>query len=61
MTPQEAFAILDVTDRRPVWLLSQVHPDKNPERRNQAAAAAKRVTLARQVRGGRVSEVSYDD
>ena len=33
MTSQEAFAILDVTDRRPVWLLSQVHADKNPERR----------------------------
>jgi hypothetical protein len=61
MTSDEALAILNVTHKRPIWLLSEVHPDKHPERREEAAAATARVVLAREVRGGRVSKVSYED
>ena len=60
MTADEALAILNVTDKRPVWLLAQVHPDKHQTRQDDAVAATARVNLARQVRGGRVSEMSYD-
>ena len=31
MSEVEALAILNVTVRRPKWLLSQVHPDKHPD------------------------------
>ena len=50
ITPDEALAVLNVTHKRPVWLLSQLHPDKksNRERRDEAARAFGRVVLADQ-------------
>jgi hypothetical protein len=30
MSEAEALAVLNVTQRRPKWLFSQVHPDKLP-------------------------------
>ena len=30
MSEAEALAVLNVTQRRPKWLLLQVHPDKHP-------------------------------
>ena len=49
MTRDEALAVLNVTDRRPKWLLLQVHPDKHPGREDEAAAAMKRVKQARDI------------
>lgn len=51
MSDEEAAAILRVTDRKPKWLLAQVHPDKHPAHRHEhAAAAATRVNQAIDVR-----------
>ena len=60
MSEAEALEILNVTDRRPKWLLSQVHPDRHPCFRDEATAAAKRVNQAMDVRTRHVTEVSYD-
>ena len=47
MSEAEALAnILNVTERRPKWLLSQVHLDKHPEFRAEATAATARVNQA---------------
>ena len=52
-----ALQVLNVTDRRPKWLLSQVHPDRNPEWRAAAERAAARVNQAMDVRSRHVTEV----
>ena len=57
MTPDEALLILEVTDRRPRWLLSQVHPDKHPGRQEEATQATARVNQAMDVRTRHVTEV----
>jgi hypothetical protein len=57
MTDSEALQILQVTTRRPKWLLSQVHPDKNPHRRAEAKEAASRVNQAMDIRMRHVTEV----
>ena len=57
MSEQEALLILNVTERRPKWLLQQVHPDKHPDFQDQATAAAKRVNIAMDVRSRHVTEV----
>ena len=62
MTPDEALAILNaIPDIHPRRLLVEVHPDRHPEHRDEAAAAFQRVGLARELRGGRVSEVAFED
>ena len=38
-----------VTERRPKWLLSQVHPDRHPDCRDEATAAAAHVNQAMDV------------
>jgi hypothetical protein len=55
---QGTLAILNVTERRPKWLLSQVHPDRHPEFLEEAIAAAARVNQAMDVRSRHVTEVS---
>ena len=50
MSEVEALAILNVTERRPKWLLSQVHPDKHPDFSAEATAATARVNQAMDVR-----------
>ena len=57
MSEAEALAILNVTERRPVWLLFQVHPDRNPEVRAEATVAAARVNQAIDIRTSNVTEV----
>ena len=57
MTNAEALAVLDVTDKRPKWLLMQVHPDRNPIHIAEATAASKRVNEAMDVRSRYVTEV----
>ena len=57
MTEEEALQLLNVTDRRPKWLLSQVHPDRHPEWRAAAERAAARVNQAMDVRYRHVTEV----
>ena len=57
MSEAEALAILNVTERRPKWLLSQVHPDRNPEFLEEAIAAAARVNQAMDVRSRHMTEV----
>ena len=37
MTRDEALAVLNVTVRRPKWLLLQAHPDRHPSREEVAA------------------------
>ena len=46
MTEKEALQVLNVTAKRPKWLLSQVHPDRHPEWRAAAERAAARVNEA---------------
>ena len=41
MSEVEAHAILNVTERRPKWLLSQVHPDKHQDFSAEATARAR--------------------
>lgn len=50
MAEEEALQMLNVTERKPKWLLSQVHPDKHPDRKAEAEAAASRVNQAMDVR-----------
>ena len=57
MTQSEALQILNVTERRPKWLLYQVHPDKHPNREAEAIAATMRVNQAMDVRSRHVTEV----
>ena len=59
MSEVEALAILNVTERRPKWLLSvsQVHPDKHPDFSAEATAATARVNQAMDVRNRHVTEV----
>jgi hypothetical protein len=60
MSEVEALAcILNVTERRPKWLISQVHPDKPPwvPGDQKAMAAAARVNQAMDVRSRHVNEV----
>ena len=57
MAVEEALQILNVTHRRPKWLLSQVHPDKHPHRKAEAEAAAKCVNQAMDVRSRHVTHV----
>ena len=57
MTPGEALQVLQVTERRPRWLLAQVHPDKHPERQSEATQATARVTQAMDVRTRHETEV----
>ena len=58
MSEAEALAcILNVTERRPKWLISQVHPDKQPGFLEEAIAAAARVNQAMDVRSRHVNEV----
>ena len=42
------------TERRPKWLLSQVHPDKHPDFSAEATAATARVNQAMDVRSRHV-------
>ena len=42
----EALCVLGVTEKRPKWLLAQVHPDKHPEREGEATQATARVNHA---------------
>ena len=59
---QGGFRYLGRVGGHPRRLLAAVHPDRPPEaRRDEATAAFARVVLAREVRGGRVSEVSFED
>ena len=46
-----------MTERRPKWLLLQVHPDKHPRFQEEAKAAATRVNQAMDVRSRHVTEV----
>ena len=57
MSPAEALQILCVTERKPKWL----HPDRHPDCRDEATAAAARVNQAMDVRSRHVTEVSHDD
>ena len=57
MSEAEALAILNVTERRPKWLLSQVHPDRHPDFLEEAIAAAARVNQAMDVRSRHMTEV----
>ena len=57
MEQHEALQILNLTERRPKWLLSQVHPDKHPNRREEATLATTRVNQAMDVRSRHVTEV----
>ena len=57
MSEVEALAILNVTERRPKWLLSQVHPDKHPDFSAEVTAATARVNQAMDVRSRHVTEV----
>ena len=52
MSEAEALAVLNVTQRRPKWLLSQVHPDKHPgfEAVATMSMATARVNQAMDVR-----------
>ena len=61
MSQAEALEILCVTEKRPKWLLCQVHPDRHPDCRDEATAAAALVNQAMDVRSRHVTEVSYDD
>jgi len=56
MSEDEALRILHVTDKRSKWLLSQVHPDRNPERRADATLATARVNQAMDVRSRGLEE-----
>ena len=49
MSEAEALAVLNVTQRRPKWLLSQVHPDKHPDFEAEATMATARVNQAMDV------------
>ena len=57
MSEAEALAVLNVTQRRPKWLLSQVHPDKHPGFEAEATMATARVNQAMDVRSRHVNEV----
>ena len=57
MSEAEALAVLNVTQRRPKWLLSQVHPDKHPDFEAEATMATARVNQAMDVRSRHVTEV----
>ena len=57
MNEDEALAVLNVTERRPKWLLYQVHPDKHPDFIVEATAATARVNQAMDVRFRHVTEV----
>ena len=59
MSEAEALAVLNVTQRRPKWLLSQVHPDKHPvfEAEATMSMATARVNQAMDVRSRHVTEV----
>ena len=57
MSEAEALAVLNVTQRRPKWLLSQVHPDKHPGFEAEATMATARVNQAMDVRSRHVTEV----
>ena len=50
MTAAEALCILQLTERRAKWLLTQVHPDRHPARCEEATAATARVNQAMDVR-----------
>ena len=50
MSHQEALQILLLTDHRAKWLLSQVHPDRHPNRRAEATKATARVNQAMDIR-----------
>jgi len=56
MSEDEALRILHVTDKKAKWLLSQVHPDRNPERRADATLATARVNQAMDVRSRGLEE-----
>ena len=56
MSEAEALAVLNVTQRRPKWLLSQVHPDKHPGFEAEATMATARVNQAMDVRSRNVTE-----
>jgi hypothetical protein len=45
MSEAEALAVLNVTQRRPKWLLSQVHPDKHPGFEAEATMATARASI----------------
>ena len=57
MNEDEALAVLNVTERRPKWLLYQVHPDKHQDFIAEATAATARVNQAMDVRFRHVTEV----
>ena len=57
MTEAEALAVLNVTGKRPKWLLVHVHPDRNPDHKAEATAASARVNEAMDVRSRHVTEV----
>ena len=52
---------MNVTDKRPKWLLSQVHPDRHPMWHDEATAAAALVNQAMDVRLRQVTEVFHDE
>ena len=55
MSEAEVLAVLNVTQRRPKWLLSHVHPDKHPDFEAEARCtmATARVNQAMDVRSTR--------
>ena len=57
LTKAEAHQILDVTKKRPRWLLTQVHPDKHPGRFADASLATSRVNQAMDLCSRHVTEV----
>ena len=71
MTRDEALAVLNVTVRRPKWLLLQAHPDRHPTSKPRVdarrrwpllrAAAMKRVNQAREIMCRHVTEVVLED
>ena len=60
MVSGEALQVLQVTERRPRWLLAQVHPDKHPERQSEATQATARVNQAMDVRS-RLNKVELEE
>ena len=50
MSDDEALKILLLTGKRGKWLLSQVHPDRNPDRIEEATEATARVNQAMDIR-----------
>ena len=61
MTEAEALAVLMVSELRPKKLLFAVHPQRNPDRREEAEAAARHVNQAMDMRSRHITEWDTED